>query len=200
MSKRKRPSQRVRVSAQHPPFPRRAELWMALGLTTLAPGPALAQVNFSGPTSFATGDGPGSVAVSDLNGDGKLDLVANSLSGNVSVLLGDGSGGFGAATNFDAGFGSPFSGSGPFSVAVGDLDGDRNRDLAVANGFFDSVSVLLGDGSGGFGVATNFATGNAPFSVAVGDLNGDGKLDLAIANAGFNEVSVLHYAAAGGQL
>ena len=42
MSKRKRPSQRVGVSGQHPPFPRRAELWMALGLTALAPGAALA--------------------------------------------------------------------------------------------------------------------------------------------------------------
>jgi len=76
-------------------------------------------------------------------------------------------------------------------VAVGDLNGDGKLDLAVANENSENVSVLLGNGSGGFGVATNFAAGNAPFSVAVGDLNGDGKLDLAVANAGFNEVSVL---------
>jgi hypothetical protein len=75
-------------------------------------------------------------------------------------------------------------------VAVGDFNGDGKLDLAVANENSHNVSVLLGNGSGGFGPATNFAAG-APFSVAVGDFNGDGKLDLAIANAGSNNVSVL---------
>jgi hypothetical protein len=89
MSKRKRPSQRVRVSGQHPPFPRRPELWMALGLTALAPGPALAafpaNINLSaldGTNGFklsgvAAGDRSG-FAVStagDVNGDGMDDFL-----------------------------------------------------------------------------------------------------------------------------
>ena len=54
-----------------------------------------------------------------------------------------------------------------------------------------NVSVLLGNGDGTFGAATNFAAGRRPASVAIGDLNGDGKLDLAVANSDSNNVSVL---------
>jgi hypothetical protein len=69
-----------------------------------------------------------------------------------------------------------------YSVAVGDFNADGKPDLAVANYGFSAVSVLLGNGSGGFGSATNFAVANAPVSITVGDFNGDGKLDLATAN------------------
>ncbi len=66
------------------------------------------------------------------------------------------------------------AGSGPQSVAVGDFNGDGNPDLAVANFGDNNVSILLGNGAGGFGAATNFAVGIYPQSVAVGDFNGDG--------------------------
>jgi hypothetical protein len=78
----------------------------------------------------------------------------------------------------------------PFSVAVGDFNGDGKLDLAVAdNG--GGVSVLLGNGDGTFQPAVSYAAGSIPWSVAVGDFNGDGKLDLAVANAGSDNVSVL---------
>src|SRR5262245_30698748 len=64
-------------------------------------------------------------------------------------------------------------GHGPFSVAVGDFNGDGKADLAVANEFSNNVSVLLGNGDGSFQAAQNFVAGNAPVSVAVGDFNGD---------------------------
>jgi hypothetical protein len=51
--------------------------------------------------------------------------------------------------------------------------------------------VLLGDGHGGFGNATNFVAGSRPACVAISDLNGDGRPDLAVANAWSNSVSVL---------
>jgi len=76
-------------------------------------------------------------------------------------------------------------------VAIGDLIGDGNPDLAVANINSITVSVLLGNGNGTFGTKTDFATGSAPLSVAIGDLNGDGKPDLAVANFYTNTVSVL---------
>jgi hypothetical protein len=109
--------------------------------------------------------------------------VANRYGNNVSVLLGTGTGSFGTATNFTVG-------SYPWSVTVGDFNGDGKSDLAVANIVSSNVSVLLGTGTGSFGAATNFTVGSSPYSVAVGDFNGDGKSDLATANFNSN-VSVL---------
>jgi hypothetical protein len=95
---------------------------------------------------------------------------------------------FAPATNFNVGNGS-------YSVAVGDFNRDGKPDLAVANSDHNSVSnnvsVLLGDGMGGFGPKTDFGVGVAPRSVAVGDFNRDGKPDLAVANGVSNNVSVL---------
>ncbi len=70
----------------------------------------------------------------------------------------------------------------PLSVTIGDLDGDGNPDLAVANEWDGNISVLLGNGDGTFGAAVNYGVGDGPNSVAIGDLNGDGHPDLAVAN------------------
>ena len=158
----------------------------------LAPSAALAQtpVSFTGPTNFAAGDGSVSVAAGDFDGDHDPDLaVANefaNFSGTVSVLLGGPGGSFAAAASVLAGF---F----PFSVAVGNFNGDSDPDLAVANTGSGDVSVLLGGPGGSFGAATNFSVGNfaSPVSVAVGDFNGDGRRDLAVANQSPDTVSVL---------
>ena len=137
---------------------------------------------FSGPTSFAAGSGPISVAVGHFNADSSLDLVTanyRSSPGDVSILLGNGSGGFGAPTDFDAGDNNPAS------VAVGNFNGDADRDLAVANSNFPyDIAILLGNGSGGFSGPTNFDAGTNPSSVAVGNFNADAFPDLAVANTG----------------
>lgn len=72
--------------------------------------------------------------------------------------------------------------SGPSLMAVGDFNGDGNLDLAVANEGSNTVSILLGDGHGGFQTHVDYPTGPEPSSVVVGDFNGDGKLDLAVAD------------------
>ncbi|TAK07289.1 VCBS repeat-containing protein, partial [bacterium] len=119
--------------------------------------------------------------------DGFQDLaVANSGSNDVTVLLGDGLGGFTPAP------GSPFGvGTGPASVAVGDFNGDGFQDLAVANSGSNTVYILLGNGTGSFIAGANFPVGTNPRSVAVGDFNGDLIQDLAVANQGSNDVSVV---------
>src|SRR6516164_3432733 len=76
------------------------------------------------------------------------------------------------------------AGSSPWSVAVGDFNGDGTPDLAVANWGSANVSVLLGNRDGSFQAARNFGAGSRPQSVAVGDFNGDGVQDLAVANFG----------------
>ena len=65
------------------------------------------------------------------------------------------------------------TGNDPYSVVVGDLNGDGFPDMATANSLSNNVSVLLGDGSGGFGPKTDFATGARPSGLAIADLDGD---------------------------
>src|SRR5207244_10177089 len=116
-----------------------------------------AAVSFMPATHYVTGDFPVSVAIGDLNGDGKPDLVATSLFNNtVSVLIGNGLGAFGSKTDFATGIH-------PYSVAIADVNGDGKRDLAVANSYSRTVSILLGNGSGGFAPKTDFAVGINPY-------------------------------------
>ena len=121
---------------------------------------------------FAVGAAPAFVAVGDFNGDGKPDIVTADSGGNtVTVLLGNGSGGFAAAA------GDPIAvGLSPSAVVIGDLNRDGKQDLGVANAAGNSVTVLLGDGLGGFAAAMGrpVAAGLSPSGVALGDWNGDG--------------------------
>src|SRR5258705_1633213 len=131
---------------------------------------------FAAAFSFDTGPSPSSVAMGDLNGDGKPDLVtANRDFSTVSVLLGNGDGTFGAKVDYG-------TGGHPQSVAIGDVSGDGKPDLVTANNNPSTVSVLLGDGDGTFGARADYGAGNVPRSVAIGDVSGDGKPDLAVAN------------------
>ena len=133
-----------------------------------------------------------SVAVADVNGDGKPDmLVANFYAcngcsnGSVGVLLGNGDGTFQAVRTYSSG------GAAAYSLTVADINGDGKPDLVVANAcnqpFCDPntgvVGVLLGNGDGTFQTAAVYGSGGSDASsVVVADVNGDGKPDVLVAN------------------
>ena len=76
-------------------------------------------------------------------------------------------------------------------LARGDFNGDGQADLAVSNANSDTVSILLGTGTGAFEAPTYFAVGVAPYGMAVDDFDGDGNLDVAVANSNGSSISIL---------
>lgn len=75
-------------------------------------------------------------------------------------------------------------GRGPRAIAVADMNKDGNPDILVTNADDESISVLLGDGTGKFHQAAGspFHAGHLPNDLAIADMNGDGNLDLIVAN------------------
>ena len=150
--------------------------------------PVCAPVSFGPAVNFAAGDNPTAMASGDFNVDGDPDLaVLNTLSADVSVLLGDGQGGFNTLA------GLPLGAVAPSSLEVADFDVDGFPDLAVANRAPFTVIILKGDGQGGFTIfaGSPIAVGAQPESLAVGDFDLDGKVDLAVANAASDDVTIL---------
>jgi hypothetical protein len=142
-------------------------------------------------TYSSGGYGAYSIAVADVNGDSKPDLLvtnwcassSNCGDGEVAVLLGNGDGTFQKAVTYDSG------GSDPYSLAIADVDGDGTPDAVVANvcapncDYGPVVSVLLGNGDGTFQKAVSYNPGGiGAQGVAVADVNHDGRPDLVVAN------------------
>jgi uncharacterized protein (TIGR03437 family) len=129
---------------------------------------------------FPTGFIPKAIVTGDFNADGNVDLaVANLIGGSLTILLGDGTGGFVREPDINLGYAATAS-----WLAAADIDGDGILDLAVADGNIGNVVVFLGDGKGGFEAAASGAIDDpgTAFGLTVGDFNGDGRLDVATAN------------------
>ncbi len=106
------------------------------------------------------------VAISDVNGDGKADVVAAN-DPKVSVFLNTGDGTLAPRRDYK---------SGGATLAIADMNRDRRPDLVTADAF--AVSVLLNRGDGKFAPRRNYYTGVWGQSIAVGDLNRDGRPDV----------------------
>jgi hypothetical protein len=128
-----------------------------------------------GPPTFYP-DGDGQIALGDVNADSDPDLLMTHDPGDgVSIRLGLAPGaGFGPPQTFPAG------GDGSASLALDDLDGDTDLDVAVANRqSIPTIGILLGDGAGSFATALSVPTGEtAAESLAAADFNGDSDPDL----------------------
>ena len=158
--------------------------------------PQVVGLNFANPVLYGSGgDQAESVAVADVNGDGKSDLVVANFcasgsstcsgsEGSVGVLLGIGDGTFQTAVVYDSG------GASVTSVAVADVNGDGHPDVIVTNSCASTgsctnstVGVLLNKGNGTFQPAVTYSSGGiGASSVAVGSLRGNGVVDLVVAN------------------
>jgi hypothetical protein len=136
------------------------------------------------------GSFPSGLAAADLDGDGDQDLaVTNQVSEDVTILRNKGSGNFVEPATSPEPTGAP-----AFAPVAADLDGDGDRDLAVASGDPDNhVTILRNKGSGNFvePATSPEPVGNGPFAIAVADLDGDGDRDLAVANQQSANVTIL---------
>ena len=166
-------------------------------LTTIALAAGLhygaAQVAFAPAVTNGVGNNPAVSAVTDVNGDGKIDLICGNAgdspynNGTLSILTNIGSGSFAPAATISIGHG-------PDGIAVADVNRDGRIDLTTANwdnGSGNTLSVWTNRGGGDFGSNATVNVGNGPAAVIVADVNGDGRLDLISANYGDNTLTIL---------
>jgi hypothetical protein len=149
------------------------------------------------PTSLlASPDGPfqpASLAITDLNSDGSLDLVATSIDGALVAYFYDHEA-HGFAPE-DLRIDDEGTSAIPTGIAASDLDGDGRTDLVVADSGLSEIAVLLQRGAGSFNAVPDASMGSAidtsgPAAIAVGDLDGDGNLDIVCANQGTGDLAI----------
>ena len=133
--------------------------------------------------TYESGGSANSMAVADVNRDGKLDvLVANGNANTVGVLLGNGDGTFQPAYTYDSGSNVPTA------IAVADVNLDGIPDLVVTNDTSDYhldgvIGVLLGNGDGTFRPVVTYSSGDrGAMGITIADVNNDHKPDLLVAN------------------
>ena len=138
---------------------------------------------FSNATFYQAGFYPAWFSAADMNGDGRTDLVvANAYSNSVTVLINHGKGNF---TSTPDNYATPVLSGGPGQgpMAIGDFNGDKKPDVAVASAL--GVDVLLNVGAGVLHAPASVEVGVEPGQIIAADYNGDGHLDLAIQTFGF---------------
>ncbi|HXJ43945.1 MAG TPA: FG-GAP-like repeat-containing protein, partial [Bryobacteraceae bacterium] len=144
-----------------------------------------------GPGSpVATGSSPKGVVAVDFDSDGKIDLaIAENSGGHITLLLGNGAGGF-------TSIGFPISGSPSgfaaslVGMATGDFYSHGKPDLVIANSSTNSME-LLKNNSGNLSYNNQFPAFSAPLNLVAGDFDSDGKADVAVVCNTTNQVFLL---------
>jgi hypothetical protein len=142
---------------------------------------------FQAPQTLITNINPSSLAASDFDTDGNLDLVVAGTSfgpGTVMAFLGIGNGTFQSPKSFSTA--NTIS-----ALSTGDFNGDGLPDLVTASSSTNNVSVFLGAKDGTFSQLSDIPVGRSPIAVAVADMNGDGFADIGTANSSSGNVSIL---------
>ena len=133
--------------------------------------------SFAAPVNYPLGARPFGVLATDINGDGKVDLVVSKPDlDTISVFLGRGDGSFNSALDISV----PY----PTVLAAADFNGDGRADL-----FAGSLSILLGNADGTLAPAMTFDYGGSPTGFAVADFDNDGRADVAVSNHGLTGVN-----------
>jgi gliding motility-associated-like protein len=154
----------------------------------------LSPSSFIGPYSMA-GAGVYNIRTTDMDGDGKTDIVYSS-SSSIVVLLNNSS-----LTTVSFTHGATIAANCCFKFDIADVDGDGKKDLIAPNSCNDLVSVVKNNsvpGALSFASPINYATGDFPYAVVVSNVDGDGKPDLAVVNMDGNTLSVFKNASSNG--
>jgi FG-GAP-like repeat/HYR domain len=148
-------------------------------------------------TIVATASTPTDAIGSDLDGDGRADLIVADSTINIAVFLTDPLiRGFGAATRTQVGVGV-------VGLAAGAVFGAAPQDVVVALRDAGVIRMQIGDGTGGWSTGGSYGVGgtppgsSAPNGIALADITGDGRLDAVTSNAGTDNVTILAWRAAG---
>ncbi len=146
-------------------------------------------ISFAPKVDYPTGIRPEYVAIGDIDGDGKKDIVVSTqFSISISVFRNTSTIGH---ISLDVRVDLPASNAD--YVAIGDLDKDGKPDIVVSNLAANTISIFKNTGNVGtisFNPFIDYPSGNFPTGVAIGDLDGDSYPDLAIINKLSNDITI----------
>jgi hypothetical protein len=151
-------------------------------------------ISFAAPATYPAGAGPAGVAIADLDGDGKPEVIISHSGGNLFA--------FRNTSSLSAiSFASPVTfntGSGVSAISISDVNGDGKPDITLAGGSSNGALVLQNKSTSGgivFAPFVLFPAGGSPAGIVAGDFDGDGRPDMALADYSGTpsaSISVLH--------
>ncbi len=165
-------------------------------LVTFPDGGTINACSFTSPLGFGSDSGGDGVAMGDLDGDGKADVIVTDYSTNsIHIFRNTSTPGtidansFAPSINFGVG-------TNPYKVSIADIDGDGKLDIIASNWGSSTISIFRNTSTIGsltaasFGARLDLATSTAPYNISCQDLDGDGKTDIAVGNAGAGKISI----------